>query len=137
MKFSILFLQWATRTNERNPQQDEMGATVAGDEMERLQSKFHELWYSSEFLRPPGLPKAVNGDEYYESLKNYCKLFVCNQLQSCPLSITDHHGNTQRLKFMKSPINILDSAIVEDKRLCPSSGAWKGKEEYRSVYQHR
>ncbi|EYC04324.1 hypothetical protein Y032_0088g2143 [Ancylostoma ceylanicum] len=108
----------------------ELNATLC--EAERLQSKFYELWHSSEFLRPPGPSQGVNRDEYYESLKNYCNLFMCNSLQICPLSITDHHGNTQRLKFMKSSVNILDSAIVKDTRLRPSSdGARKEEEEYR------
>ncbi|KAL6739838.1 hypothetical protein Aduo_013243 [Ancylostoma duodenale] len=118
-QFSSLFRQWAIRTYERDPQQDASISEKA--EMERLHSEFCELWYSSMFLRPPGIPKVVNRGEYYASLANYINLSKYNPLQSCPLSVTDCYGNTRRLEFMRTPVDILDTSIAEDMRYPPST----------------
>ncbi|RCN53343.1 hypothetical protein ANCCAN_00406 [Ancylostoma caninum] len=129
-QISFLFRQWAIRTYKKDPQQDEQISEET--EIERLHSKFWELWYSSMLLRIPGVPKAVNREEYYVALEDYINLFKYNPLQSCPLSATDCYGNTRRLKLMRTPVDILDSNIAKDMLTSPSTEeVRKGEEQNR------
>ncbi|KAL6739840.1 hypothetical protein Aduo_013245 [Ancylostoma duodenale] len=128
-QIGFLFRQWATRVYETDPQPDAIKLVYEEAQAERLHTKFDEIWNSSGILPSPGPPKPEDCCKYFAAaLTSYLKLFEYDPFQSCPLSVTDCYGNTQRLVFLRTPVDMLDQATPEDTQLSQNSEEDKKKE---------
>ncbi|EYB91456.1 hypothetical protein Y032_0205g1908 [Ancylostoma ceylanicum] len=123
-KLRCLFIRWAIRTHKNDPQPEAVrtdDSEASNNLLESVFSKrnchlddFHRVWETLKILQPPKQWKRDPHDIYRDTLQGYLRFLEYDPFQNCLISRADRYGNTSRSQFLRRPVNVIKSEVLDN-----------------------
>ncbi|CAJ0595092.1 unnamed protein product [Cylicocyclus nassatus] len=108
-QLSFLIMQWMARIYRKDLQPDPRRLNLRDAQLQQSLAHYYKVRNSLKILKLPRIQQDTEENPYIRALENYLKLFKNDQTNYfCRLVVPNANGNTIRLKFLKSPVPIIE-----------------------------